>query len=177
MKWRRVSKYFSGSSAMNFVYFETIAPAGPPDEIGDDRQDRHHDQDGGQSRQHQDPRRRDVHGLKRVDLLINLHAGEFGGDGRSDPAGDENRDHDRAQFASHGKADEGTDEFLGAKTLHAVTRLQCQHTADEKTQDRDDRQGRVTDQIALFDKARPLPRQGGRIADGPPQQLQGASNA
>ena len=82
---------------------------------------------------------------QRVDLLGDLHRGDFGGDGGGDAGGDHQADQHRAKFAHHADGDDLRHHGLGGKALAAGVDLQGQRAAGEDRGEADDRQRQPAD--------------------------------
>ena len=84
-------------------------------EIGPDGEAWKHQDHGEKLRRDQEMNRLERHGFKRVDFFIHLHGADLGGEGRPGAADDHDGGHQRAQFASDGDGDGGSDILQGAQ--------------------------------------------------------------
>jgi len=87
----------------------------------------------------------DVHGAESVDLLIDAHGTDFGGHGRANTSGDEDRHHDWREFFANGNADDAANGACKATFDEDWTGLERDDTADEEREDANHEKAGVAD--------------------------------
>jgi hypothetical protein len=125
-----------------------IAPPTRPDEHREQHQERRHQERGDDARRHQETHRVEAHRRDRVDLLVDAHRADLGGERRARAAGEQDRGHQRAELAQHRQPDQVGDEDLGAEALHRHRRLEREDHAEQEADQRDDRQRVGADALA-----------------------------
>ena len=88
------------------------------------------------------------HRRQRVDLLVDPHRADLGGERGAGAPGEQDRGHQRAELAQHAEADQVGDEDLGAEALHRHRRLEREDHAEQERDQRDDRQRVGADALA-----------------------------
>ncbi len=83
---------------------------------------------------------RDAERLEGVDLLVDLHGAELGGEGGAGAAGDDDAGHQCADLAHHADGHQVGDEDLRADQLQLVGAEVGEDQADEEADHRDDGQ-------------------------------------
>ena len=107
-------------------------------------------------------------GLEGVDLLVDLHGAELGGERRAGAAGDDDPGHQRAHLAHHADGHQIGDEDLRPDQAELIGAQIGEDEADEKADHRDDEQGARPDLLDLqpeIAQAEP-----GAPADQPPKE-------
>ena len=125
-----------------------IAPPTQADEVGEQRQQRRHQQRGDDTRRDQEAHRIEAHRRQRVDFLVDRHRADLGGERRARAAGEQDRRHQRAELAQHREADQVGDEDLRAEPAHRYRRLEREDHAEQERDQRDDRQRVGADALA-----------------------------
>jgi len=104
--------------------------------VGIDGQDGNHDHGREHFRDGQEPDRVEPHGHQRIDLVVDDHGADLGGEGRSRAACHEDGRHDGPQLANHGDGHEVGHVEVGPELLELKRRHeghdQPQQQADER---------------------------------------------
>ncbi len=114
--------------------------ADQPHQAREQRQERRHQHGGDDARRHEEAHRVEAHRRQRVDFLVDAHRADFGGKRGARAAGQQDRRHQRPQFAQHRQPDQVRDEDLRAEALHRHGRLEREDHAEQERNQRDDRQ-------------------------------------
>ena len=75
-------------------------------EFGENREHRHRERRGHDARHHQEADGREAERRERVEFLVHLHRADLGGERAAAPPGEDNRRHERAEFAEKADRDE-----------------------------------------------------------------------
>ncbi len=95
-------------------------PARKADDIRDDREQRQRDHEAEDARQHQQLIGIDARGIQRVDLLVELHGADLGGEGAARAARDDDGGQEHPELAQHADGDEIDHEDLRAEALQLL---------------------------------------------------------
>ncbi len=111
-----------------------------------------------------------------VDLLVDLHGADLGGEGAARAAGDDDRGQEDAHLAQDADGDQVDGEDLGAEAAQLIGALIGQHETDEKGDQPHDRQRVEARLLHLTDQRgeanAPRPQQRVREDDaGMPQEV------
>ena len=83
------------------------APPSRPTSIREQRQQRRHQQRGDHARRHEEAHRVEAHRRERVDLLVDAHRADLGGERGARAPGEQDRRHQRAELAQHRRGRSG----------------------------------------------------------------------
>ncbi len=112
----------------------------------------------------------DVHRAESINFLIDAHGTDFGGHGRANTSGDENRHHDWREFFANGNADDAANGACKATFDEDWTGLERDDTADEEREDANHEKAGVADFEELLEDLLTLtPRERERQQRAPEQ--------
>ncbi len=101
------------------------------------------------ARQHQPFDRVEPDGAHGVDLLVDLHGADLGGEGAARAASDDDRGQQHAELAEHADADGLDGEDLGAELAKLLHALVGDHYADQEAENTHDRERLDPDLVHL----------------------------
>ena len=125
--------------------------AGEAHRVGDDREQRQRDEQSDQPRHHEHFEIVDAHRLQRIDLIVEPHDADLGGERAAGAAGDDDRRQQHAHLAQHCDRDQIDGEDLGAELLQL---LRAQIRDDHADQEGDQRHDRDRLDAGLIDVPR-----------------------
>ena len=121
--------------------------------VEDEQRQRQHQTE--QPRQHQHLDRIEAEGAHRVDLLVDLHRADLGGEGAARAAGDDDRRQQHPELAQDRDAEQVDRVDLGAEPAQLIGALIGHDDADQKRQQPDDRQRVEPDLLHLHQRRDP----------------------
>src|SRR6202163_2034769 len=118
------------------------------DQVGEDAQQRHHQQGSDDAGDDKEADRIEAHGGQRVELFVDLHGSDFCREGRAGTPGEQDPGHQRPELAQYRESDQVRNEDLGAELPHRYRGLERENDAEQERYQRHDRQRVDADLLA-----------------------------